>query len=156
MLQITIGATPREEPCAAIGQPDYLSQFLLETMVFHRMLQRLFPATNVPAYFSMQTFTNDFGSYHEVCLSYDESSPKARTFAKKVLEEEPEYWDARALFELAWFERNDGYRNAVRSGMISEDKIPLMYRGTLPNVADRTLLEMLPALPWQTICHAHA
>lgn len=100
---LTLGASPCNESCAQVGQPDYPERSRAECRAWLHQLERAlpYPSDDVPAYFTVKTFAHDFGSYREVVVKYDPGNDAACTFAFAAEEETPGEWDDEARAELA-------------------------------------------------------
>lgn len=93
MDYIELGPTPAGENCAQLGTDDYQRRARLETSVYKRQLQRMFP--DVKGYFKTKAFQHDFGTYYEVCFVGDDAE---MTYVECNT---PEFWDEAAKKELA-------------------------------------------------------
>lgn len=155
MEYIELGPVPTGETCAQVGSENYEASARLECAVFCRMLLRLFP---IPEGFDVRyvnrRFSHDFGCYFEVCVGYNVVGPHGRketaaAFAYALEGRTPEHWDAIAKYELAWFQRRDAFRNAVRQNELSPHEVPARYAGVEPPVLSPTAAfhELLAAHP---------
>lgn len=90
---LTLGSTPTAEPCAQVGQPDYMERTLQEGKRFIRQLIKQFGEPPEGASLRLKGFPHDFGTYHEVVVWYDDDYPKAVDYAFLLEAETPEYWD---------------------------------------------------------------
>ena len=148
---IDVGPSPAEEPCASVGQEDYVRAAGRECSVWMRMLRRLFPVPdNCTARFSRRGSPHDFGTYYEVVVKWQADDEVGGNYAYYVEEHLPGNWDGHARYELAWLELRDNYRDAVTCGRITEDEVPMRFRGdfpllTLPQTA--TFAELLAQFP---------
>jgi hypothetical protein len=97
---LTIGSSPAEESCAQVGTDNYLTRSRKECEVFIRYLRRIFGPEPEGAKLYVKSFPHDFGSYLEVCCSYEDSIPAAAEYAYKLEGESPGNWDEEALKEL--------------------------------------------------------
>ena len=97
---IVIGSTPSGEDCQQVGSPTYLQLTVAECQVFVRQLLRLFPNKPEGRSIGVKAFSHDFGTYHEVCVFYDNTDEEQQIYAYNVENNTPEYWDEQALAEL--------------------------------------------------------
>lgn len=73
---IELGSVPYDENCSQVGDPDYWEQIKLETRAYINQLKRLyrnFHGKDLPedCKLYLKAFDHDFGTYHEVVVSYD-------------------------------------------------------------------------------------
>lgn len=104
MQSIEIGATPCNEPCAQVGEPDYANTAKIECHRFLRQMQRQFPipkslSEEISYVVKRQPYEDGF--YFEVAIKFNRDSPKAQAFALAVERESPAHWDAIAQTEIA-------------------------------------------------------
>lgn len=128
---IHIGATPPEENCAQFGAASYNEQSLLECSVYKRMLMRTSPPPD-GASLLIKSFPYDGGHYREVCVSYEDSSEIACTYAFNLESKGPVEWDPIARYELAWFERRAVFQRGLRDGSVRETDVPAQYARSEP------------------------
>lgn len=85
---IEIGSSPYDEPCAQVGEDDYLAKSLRECAAYKAQLERMFPA----GIFIIKRFPHDFGSYREVValLGRGDESDRAAFSAER---DGPAKWD---------------------------------------------------------------
>ena len=105
----TLGPTPWNEPCAQVGAADYAEKSRLETQTYINQLLRQFGEPPGLSFFRVKRFPHEFGSYHEVVITYDDENEAAVEFAYNVENNTPERWDEQALEEL----RQRGYTMQV-------------------------------------------
>jgi hypothetical protein len=138
MEYIELGPVPSAESCAQVGSENYEASARLECAVFRRMLLRLFP---IPEGFDVKyvirRFSHEFGSYFEVCVGYDVIGPHGlnadvEDLAYALECNAPEQWDAIARYELAWFQRRDAFRDAVRQDRLGRHEVPAAYASAEP------------------------
>jgi hypothetical protein len=67
---INIGATPCEESCAQVGQPNYRKQALRECHRFIKLLRKKCGPEPEGAWLGIKWFPHDFGEYCEVVCYY--------------------------------------------------------------------------------------
>jgi hypothetical protein len=82
----------------------------------------------------VKCFEHEFGTYREVCVTYDADQPAAVDYAFRVEDQAPSVWDARARAELAWYETQARYAARLQRGEITPRSVPLQYRGTEPSL----------------------
>ena len=98
---MNIGSTPAGEECVQVGTSDYYSKSMKEGKAFINQLTRMFgDPSEYNCSFRVKAFPHDFGTYHEVVVSYNDEDEDACQFAYKVEAEAPEYWDNEAKLEL--------------------------------------------------------
>lgn len=97
---LTLGTTPCDEPCAQVGKDDYYEQMRREALVYKKQLLRMFgdPPRNIRL--MIKSFPHDFGTYHELCVIYDDEIEEEVDYAYKLEDELPEHWDEEAKIEL--------------------------------------------------------
>lgn len=100
---LTLGASPCEEACAQVGQPDYAERSRAECRAWKRQLERTFPSDDdyLHAWFDVRSFAHDLGTYREVVVNYTPDNEAACSFAAAAEEESPCTWDDEARAELA-------------------------------------------------------
>lgn len=126
---ITIGPVPCEENCAQVGSVDYEDRSRRECLIYQRMLGRVFPLpADVPVRLVVKTFAHELGSYREVCVRYDNDDLRACRYAYRLEAQSPAEWDAIARYELAWLERQEQLRRAVKRGDLQPQEVPEAYR----------------------------
>lgn len=97
---LELSPTPVGESCEQLG-PDYSrTRAMAECRAFLRQLRRLFGDEPEGARLSVSSNPHDFGTYHEVRVSYDEDSREAIDYAFRLEGNLPESWDRQALEEL--------------------------------------------------------
>src|SRR3990167_10082920 len=98
---LTLGPTPCEEDCAQVGTDDYSTRALPECRRFKEQLKRQFPIpVGVYAYFTVKAFPHEFGTYHEVCIVFDDTDEEAIEFAYRVDYQLPSHWDGQVSLSL--------------------------------------------------------
>lgn len=103
---IEIGATPHEENCAQVGTDTYEERSYVEARAFKAQLTRMVVGhlgdAPMPETFRLHIKSNDhdFGTYREVCVSFDDRNESAVDLAYWVEGNAPAHWDAEALREL--------------------------------------------------------
>jgi len=71
-----------------------------ETRVFLGQLHRQFGTSPGTARLGVKSFPHDFGTYHEVVCSFDDTDEIGMDFAYRLENECPESWDEQAKVEL--------------------------------------------------------
>ena len=100
MDYMTLGSTPVDEECAQVGSDGYCEKAMAESNAFIRQLRRLFPDIPANTRFKVQSFSHDFGTYHEVTVIFNEKDKESVEFAINVENNLPEKWDTKAREEL--------------------------------------------------------
>lgn len=90
---LNIGATPADEPCAQVGEPNYGIKALAECRRFIELIRRKFGPEPEGARLTIKSFPHDFGSYHEVVCWYDDTMEKSVAYAYEVEGEAPTRWE---------------------------------------------------------------
>lgn len=97
---LSLGSTPCDETCAQVGSDDYYSRMKRESLAYIKQLTRLFPNLPDGVYFVNKGFPHDFGTYHEVCVMFDDNDQTAIDAACEVENGIPMQWDTMALIDL--------------------------------------------------------
>ncbi len=105
MDYLSIGSVPYNEDCAQMGTENYYSNTKIECRAFINQLVRELGEPPVGAYFKIQGFPHDFGTYYEVVCRYDENNEDALDYAFNAEGHSPGNWDEIALAEL----KENGY-----------------------------------------------
>lgn len=92
---MTIGATPCEEPCAQMGEPDYTVRAYAECRRFKGLIMKKFGRPPEGALIRIKEFAYDGGdgSYFEVVIDFDARDEKALDYAFLVESESPSTWE---------------------------------------------------------------
>ena len=96
---LNIGSAPHDEDCAQVGTENYQTQGRKECRALANQMIRLFGEPPFGAMLVVKSFPHDFGSYQELCVSYDSDNEDAEDYAFQC-EMLPEKWDAEARVEL--------------------------------------------------------
>lgn len=98
---MNISCVPAEEECQGVGTPTYDPVMARkECEAFRNQLRRMFGEPPGSARLVIKSFPHDFGSYSEVCVSYDDQSEEETDYAFKLEAEMPGKWDDEARKEL--------------------------------------------------------
>lgn len=97
---LTLGPTPCEENCAQVGTADYAEKTRIETRAYIAQLLRQFGEPPGLNFFKVKCFPHEFGSYHEVVITFEDTCEDSVAFAYTVENELPGHWDEQALAEL--------------------------------------------------------
>ena len=100
MDYLSLGPVPSSEDCAQLGAEDYGPSSVRECTEFIGQLIRQHGEPPMGARLTRKAFPHDFGTYHEVCVIFDEASEDAVAYAYRLEAETPETWDAAAVREL--------------------------------------------------------
>ena len=98
---IEIGATPYDEECAQVGEPNYRQLARIECNAFIAQLRRMFGPEPEGAQLRVKSFSHDFGSYHEVVCYFDPDNEASTEYAFQCEGEGPAEWDQQARQELS-------------------------------------------------------
>ena len=105
---LSIGPVPAEEPCEQLG-PDYSpSRARWECMTFIDLIKRTLGEPPAGTRLHVHSNPHDFGTYLEVCCTFDESVRDAVEYAYKVEAESPARWDSIARDRLRQTAREEG------------------------------------------------
>lgn len=97
MDYIELGSSPYSEDCAQLGQNGYYDFMRVEMKEFKRMMEELHPNTSdFIGYYKVKSFPHDFGTYHELCVVYDDNDDDSINWALETENSVPEYWDNTA------------------------------------------------------------
>lgn len=97
---LVLGPTPCEESCAQVGTSDYAEKSRIEIRVYIAQLLRQFGEPAGLNFFKEKRFPHEFGSYHEVVITYDDEDEASVDFAYNVENNLPAKWDEHAQLEL--------------------------------------------------------
>ena len=84
MDSIMIGATPYEEDCAQVGDPDYRAKVRAECNRYIQCLRTVYGNEPPGARLYIKSNPHDFGTYYEVECQYDDTKVEATEYAFKV------------------------------------------------------------------------
>jgi len=100
-----LGPSPADESCAQLGTEEYTKWGRIELKAYLNQLKRAFPDMPPELRLKIKANSHDFGTYHEVAVTYPMDNDEAMNYAFKMENELPEHWDEQAKTEL----RNQGY-----------------------------------------------
>jgi hypothetical protein len=89
---IELGPVPAGEECAQVGEPNFATDARAECVRYKEQLERMFPTDGKNNRFKIKSFPHDFGSYYEVCCTFDPADVASVDFAYNVEANLPEYW----------------------------------------------------------------
>ena len=96
-----IGATPIDEPCASVGEPDYSRRARMECRALINQLYRQLPEDASGCIeLRIKAHGHDFGTYYEVVAYFDDEDEHAESLAMQAGDELPYTWDDEARAEL--------------------------------------------------------
>lgn len=98
--QLEIGSSPCEEDCAQVGSANYRTHAYREMRTFIAQLRRTFGPEPATAHLTIRAFPHDFGTYHEVVVTWDEDDYIGQEYAYRIEANTPATWDAIARVEL--------------------------------------------------------
>jgi len=98
---LTLSETPCGEECAQVGSDNYYPRMRRESRAYIGQLERMFPNMPDGVYFKVKGFPHDMGTYHEVCIIFDDDNAEHVNAAYNVERSLPEKWDSLALADLA-------------------------------------------------------
>ena len=88
-----IGASPSEEDCAQVGQPDYRRKAIAECVRFIQLIRDTLGHEPEGAELRIKAFDHDFGVYHEVVCWFDTDIPESVEYAQRCEGETPATWE---------------------------------------------------------------
>ncbi len=98
---LTLGGTPYDEECAQVGDANYYERMKVETKAYIAQLYRMFPgAAEADCSFRCRGFSHDFGTYHEVVVTYNSDDDASAEFAYNVENKIPGKWDTIAQLAI--------------------------------------------------------
>jgi hypothetical protein len=106
MDSITFDASPADEKCAQINEPNYYERAQAECQVYRRQLIRMYKeahgGNDLPVGCTLRIKSNqhDSGTYHEVGARFDTDNMAAVDAAFWFDANIPSHWDAEARKEL--------------------------------------------------------
>lgn len=89
---ISIGSTPRDEPCAQVGDPEYREKALTECQRFIQLLRQTFGPEPRGAWLTTKWFLHDFGEYLEVVCYFTAEIEASVEYALRCEAEMPTTW----------------------------------------------------------------
>ena len=90
---ITLGATPGDEECAQVGDPDYGIKARVECTRYLEGLRRMFGPEAGDARLKIKSSPHDFGSYYEVVCYYNAQNADEVEWAFNVEGNLPATWE---------------------------------------------------------------
>lgn len=95
MDSINIGATPYEEDCAQVGDPDYRAKARAECNRYIECLRKVYGSEPSGARLYIKSNPHDFGTYYEVECAFD-ATPEAENYAFAVENGLATWYDTKA------------------------------------------------------------
>ncbi len=92
--------TPFNEPCSQIGDEEYTRDSILECRVLQRQIIRTVGEPPEGSHFYRRSCPHDFGTYHELALSFDDNDESHTEYMQSVERNFPANWDEQSLREL--------------------------------------------------------
>ena len=89
---LEIGPTPAEESCEQLGPGYTQAKAKRECQQFIEAIRKVVGPEPEGARLTVRSNPHDFGTYYEVAVKYDGSSPGATEYALKVESEAPSTW----------------------------------------------------------------
>src|SRR6185369_11315598 len=86
----------------------------------------------VSAQLMVKRFNHEFGSYREVCVSFDSESEAAIQYAYQVEVNCPQSWDETARYELYWYKKKADILKRLELGAIQITEIPAEFQSISP------------------------
>lgn len=105
------GTTPNAEPCAQVGDIDYMRRSRIEAHVYINQLRRVYGGNPIGTRFSVRQCAHDFGVYLDIRFYFDDEDQRQVMYLERV-ENGSEYWDEMAKIELQQSGYNAGLVNA--------------------------------------------
>jgi hypothetical protein len=91
--------TPCNEPCAQVGEENYMTNARIEAHVYLDQLRRTFGENPQGSFFKVVRCPHDFGTYLDIRFYYDDEDQQHVRYMSDV-ESGCETWDAHALQQL--------------------------------------------------------
>lgn len=91
--------TPCNEPCAQVGEENYMTNARIEAHVYLDQLRRTFGENPHGSFFKMVRCPHDFGTYLDIRFYYDDEDQRHVRYMSNV-ESGCETWDPEALLKL--------------------------------------------------------
>jgi hypothetical protein len=98
---LTLGATPCDEACTPVGAENYSTLARKECRAFINQLIREFGDPPIGAALVVKAFPHEFGTYHEVCVKFDDDIQETVDYAFRLESQSPTHWDHAARVELS-------------------------------------------------------
>lgn len=103
---IEIGASPCDEQCAQVGEPDYPERSRAECRAFVNQIKRVMGEPPEGAGLFIKSNAHDYGTYREVAVKVGgmlspDAREKALEYAYRCESDSPTAWDEEARAELA-------------------------------------------------------
>lgn len=93
--ELILDTTPTNEPCAQVGTDQYYKNTMAEARAHILQIQaQLTPPLGVT--FAIQGHPHDFGTYHQIHVSYNDQIPEHRQYISKLESEAPEDWTSHS------------------------------------------------------------
>lgn len=90
---LTLGGAPYDEQCVQVtDKADYKPAMRLECARYKTQLEKQFADRPDTVWFVIKTFPHDFGSYSEVCISFDPDNVESTDYAQHVEWYMPATW----------------------------------------------------------------
>jgi hypothetical protein len=96
-----IGSSPNDEDCVQVGSDNYPVLAKKECRAYMNQLNRVFPDMPAGMYLKITSHPHEFGTYHEVSVSYDDEREDHAEFLWGKLELGCDNWDEEAKKELS-------------------------------------------------------
>ena len=87
-----IGSSPCDEPCAQVGEDNYMERGREECKRFIELIRKKLGDEPPGAHLATKTFPHDFGSYAEVVCYFEDSDEEANRYAYLCESEAPRTW----------------------------------------------------------------
>ncbi len=95
-----LGEVPADEPCAQVGEPDYMAKSRVECRAYINQLRRINGKEPEGARFYIKSNQHDFGAYLSVECEFIIDDAASTKYAFGCEEKTPARWDAEARLEL--------------------------------------------------------
>ena len=87
-----IGSTPSDEPCAQVGEDNYMERAREECNRFIELIRKKLGEEPPGARLAVKSNPHDFGTYLEVVCHFEDSDEEARIYALRCESEAPRTW----------------------------------------------------------------
>lgn len=100
--ELYLGPVPVEEDCSQVGSIGYLQRSRVECRAYINQLIREFGEPPEGSSLKIKACPHDFGTYHEVVVTFDDDIRESVEWAFNVEDKLPMTWDTEAKVELAF------------------------------------------------------
>lgn len=110
------GTAPNAEPCAQLGEDDYLRNARIEAHAYIKLLRRVYGGNPIGTRFSVTRCQHDFGMYLDIRFYFDDEDQRHVAYMDR-LENGCDHWDDMALTEL----KQTGYTVNIKKTLVKQN-----------------------------------